>query len=157
MLKQAGQPARCGKAPDPRAVEQLLEWRRKGAKLRVAASIAGVHVATVCRWQKRDPALRQALAEAAKEARDERRRQGRPLVPWHSQCPLCQAKVVVRTTGSGRRFWRCGRWPQCEWASWRPRYPRNCKRCGGPCFWSHSRKSSTCRACGLHSWRYPNG
>src|SRR5262249_34837473 len=55
MMKQAAQPTRLGKAPDPRAVEKLLEWRRKGAELRVAASIAGVHVATVCRWQNRDP------------------------------------------------------------------------------------------------------
>jgi hypothetical protein len=51
------------------------------------------------------------------------------------------------------RFWRCGRWPLCSWASWRPRAPRNCKRCGAPCYWSHSRKSIGCSACKMRITR----
>jgi hypothetical protein len=138
-----------------KAVRELLWARRSGCTVRLAASIAGVHVATVCRWQARDPALRQALADAAKEAR-ERREAGRARkqVRWRRDCPLCKARVVVRTGGGANvRFWRCGRWPLCGWASWRPRAPRNCKRCGAPCFWSHSRKSTACGACGLRTRR----
>jgi len=36
------------------AVEALLKARRAGTTLRRAAAVAGVHVATVCRWQARD-------------------------------------------------------------------------------------------------------
>jgi hypothetical protein len=132
------------------AVEALLRGRRAGATLRQAAVMAGVHVATVCRWQKRDPAMRQALADAAKEGRRLRSPKGpRPQVRWRRDCPLCKARVVVRAAPGKLRFWRCGRWPWCRWASWRPRAPRNCKRCGAPCYWSHSRKSIGCSACGM--------
>jgi hypothetical protein len=142
--------------PEPlpkKAVETLLRKRRTGSTLRKAAAAAGVHVATVCRWQKRHPWLRQALAEAATEARQARRRppRDRPSVRWRRDCPLCKARVVVRSTRGGRRFWRCGRWPWCPWASWRPRAPRNCKHCGSPCYWSHSRKSIACSGCGVRT------
>jgi hypothetical protein len=135
---------------DRTTVEELLRMRRAGLTLRQAADVAGVHVATVCRWQARDPELRQALADAAREARVRRPPQGpRPHVRWRQDCPLCKARVVVRTAPGKVRFWRCGRWPLCGWASWRPRAPRNCKRCGAPCYWSHSRKSIGCSACGV--------
>jgi hypothetical protein len=131
-------------------VEELVRWRRVGFTLRKAAGLAGVHVTTVCRWQNRDPALREALHQAAKEAQLQRSWVGpRPHVRWRRDCPLCKARVVVRTAQGKLTFWRCGRWPLCSWASWRPRAPRNCKRCGAPCYWSHSRKSIGCSACGM--------
>jgi hypothetical protein len=134
-------------------VAALLGARRTGATLRQAAADAGVHVATVCRWQNRDPALRQALRQAAREARDLLAPdEPRPQVRWRRDCPLCKAKVVVRSANGKARFWRCGRWPVCPWASWRPRASRNCKRCGGPRYWSHSRKSIACPACGVRTW-----
>jgi hypothetical protein len=120
---------------DKRAVvAAALRARRRGATLRQAATQAGVHVATLCRWQARDPQLRRGLAEAAAGWRDllaRARQEQRERVPWHPACPLCRAKVVVRTARGRARFWRCGRWPDCPWASWRPRAVRNCRRCGG--------------------------
>jgi hypothetical protein len=131
------------------AVEELLEARSSGLSLRESAAEAGIHVATVCRWQRHDPALKKALDEAALDARSERDPpESRPSVRWHRDCPLCQARVVVRTAAGGRRFWRCGRWPACNWASWRPRAPRNCRICRAPCYWSHSRKTTCCSGCG---------
>jgi hypothetical protein len=133
-----------------RAVSAILESLREGTTLRGAAHAAGVHVATVCRWQQRDPAFRQAVVEA----RPGRQpllppAEERPHVRWRRDCPLCRARVVVRSARGGGRFWRCGRWPLCLWASWRPRAPRDCMHCGGPRYWSHSRKSVVCPACGV--------
>ncbi|HZY87510.1 MAG TPA: hypothetical protein VFE78_21915 [Gemmataceae bacterium] len=132
------------------AVQALLQARAAGLTLRQAAQSAGVHVATVCRWQNSDPALRAALEEARAAAREAEllgTGPGRASVRWRRDCPLCRARVVVRTA-RGVRFWRCGRWPRCEWASWRPRAPRDCRHCGSPCFWSHSRRSIGCGGCG---------
>jgi hypothetical protein len=137
------QPARAATEPAWWAV--LLRGRQAGLTLRQAAEVAGVHVATVCRWQARDPQLRHTL----RKARPVKPLQERPPVPWHRDCPRCRARVVVRKTTGGVPFWRCGCWPYCRWSSWRPRAPRNCKRCGAPCFWSHSRKSIGCSACGV--------
>jgi hypothetical protein len=136
------------------AVTTLLRYRRLGVTLRRAAALAGVHVATVCRWQKRDPGLRHALAQAAAEWRDLRSLlppPERPSVPWRKDCPLCRARVVVRTARGRARFWRCGRWPHCPWASWRPRAPRNCRHCAAPRYWSHSRQSVVCSGCGVRT------
>jgi hypothetical protein len=139
-----------------RVIEELLRRVRQGLSLRSAAALAGIHVATVCRWQARAPDLCGQIAQARREARERRRSarrpEQRPHVRWRRDCPLCRAKVVVRTA-RGRRFWRCGRWPLCAWASWRPRVPRNCRRCGAACFWSHSRKSIACSACGVRTKR----
>jgi hypothetical protein len=147
-----------GKTFDPwrdreAAVERLLHAREAGATLRAAAAAAGVHVATVCRWQRRDAGLRSLFKEARRQGRECRhpRPERRPSVPWRRDCPECRAKVVVRTARGGRRFWRCGRWPLCPWASWRPRAPRNCRRCGSPRYWSHSRKSIGCSGCGMRT------
>ena len=183
-------------------LEKLLAARAEGATLCQAADAAGVHVATVCRWQRSDPEFHQAMREAKGQARSsgwclttiaqrrillqialylnestrrfhcvfracngrktppssepDRNAAARPHVCWRRDCPLCRARVVVRTARGGARFWRCGRWPLCPWASWRPRAPRNCRRCGGPCFWSHSRKSTACGACGMRTKRRTN-
>ena len=136
-------------------IEMILQARQEGATLREAAAEAGVHVATVCRWQKRDPGLKEDLRQAAEHARlaQQDEYEPRPSVRWHRDCPLCKARAVVRTARGGLRFWRCGRWPACPWASWRPRAPRNCRRCGGVCYWSYSRKSTSCAPCGLRTPR----
>jgi len=135
------------------AVERLLAAREAGATLAQAAAAAGVHVATVCRWQARDPELHTALAAAERSARRRRyasRPRRRPRVPCHPSCPECGAGVEVRgTCGFWPRFWRCRRWPACRWATWRPRHPQDCPQCGGPRYWSHSRLSVACPACGL--------
>jgi hypothetical protein len=134
----------------------LLQARARGLTLRLAAAVAGVHVATVCRWQKQDPDLKASLKRVPRELLlgFVPGHANRPSVRWHRDCPLCKARVVVRTTRGGRRFWRCSRWPECSWASWRPRARRNCRRCGGVCYWSHSRKSTACGACGLRTRRH---
>ena len=143
---------------DPRlnrdSLKTALHCRTAGLTLRVVACMMGVHVATLCRWQKRSPELHAAFDRAAEQARECRRRapRPRPAVYWRKDCPLCRARVVVRKMGAAP-FWRCGRWPLCEWASWRPRAPRDCPRCGSPRYWSHSRKSVACAACGLRTRR----
>lgn len=128
-------------------ITEILTAREQGATLRQAAESAGVHVATVCRWQQRDPSLREFLQEAEQFARilkytSAPRR--RPRVPWNKVCPKCSARVVVRTAHT-LRFWRCRM--RCGWASWRPRAPLDCSKCGGYLLWSHSRKSVACAAC----------
>jgi hypothetical protein len=138
--------------PTLAALDVLVEARRNGATLRQAAASVGVHVATVCRWQARDPELRRALVAAEREARRLEcflNHGPRPRVQWRPDCPLCQARVVVRTAPGKLTFWRCERWPWCAWASWRPRAPRDCPHCGSPRYWSHSRKSIGCGGCGL--------
>jgi hypothetical protein len=137
------------------AVATLVRMRRAGLTLQYCAAVAGIHVSTLCRWQNKDPELRAKLERAAEDARSRRapRDEPRPKVRWRRDCPLCRAKVVVRSAGPRVRFWRCGRWPLCPWASWRPRAPRNCPACGGACFWSHSRKSTSCGTCGKRTRR----
>src|ERR1700722_16724775 len=102
-----------------KVVNELVGARRGGLTLRESAEIVGVHVATVCRWQVRDPELRHALVQAAKFKRRVRyRRVKRPHVVWHRDCPQCSARVVVRSANGWMRFWRCSRWPCCDWTSW---------------------------------------
>ena len=131
---------------------KLIAARRAGRTLARAAAAVGVHVATVCRWQAADPTFAEAMRVAE---RDHRRAAfaarpiARPRVRWRADCPACGGRVRVRTTANRLRFWRCGRWPICRWASWRPRYPTDCPACSGPRFWSHARMSAGCEACGL--------
>jgi hypothetical protein len=135
---------------DSDRLDRAITARRRGATLRVAAAAAGVHVATLCRWQAKYLRVKQALADAQREARSQRISwEPRPRVNWRKDCPLCKARVVIRAAPGKLRFWRCGRWPLCPWASWRPRASRNCRRCGAPCYWSHSRKSIGCSGCGM--------
>jgi hypothetical protein len=133
--------------------QALLRARSRGYTLRQAADEAGVHVSTVCRWQRREPRLRDALAGAVADGLDDDGPEPRPRVRWRKDCPLCRARVVVRTAAGRARFWRCGRWPLCRWASWRPRAPRDCPRCGAARYWSHSRRSVVCGGCGLRTPR----
>jgi hypothetical protein len=135
----------------PAAVQTVLDTRAAGATLRPAAAAAGVHIATVCRWQARDPALRDALVAAERQGLWVRhpfyRRPRR--VPWHPLCPECGGRAVVRAARRPfARFWGCEWWPLCRWATWRPRFPRDCPACGGPRYWSHSRLSIGCPGCG---------
>src|SRR6516164_94452 len=101
------------------AVEKLIQARQWGFTLCKAAAFAGVHVATVCRWQARDPELHRSLHEAKDRAQrnSQQFQEPRPRVRWRRDCPLCKARVVVRTGPGKARFWRCGRWPLCSWAS----------------------------------------
>src|SRR5205823_2884925 len=115
----------------PASLGVALRLRGAGLTLRAVARGLQIHVATLCRWQKRCPELRAALDRAAERAGQRRRHppKPRPSVRWRKDCPLCRARVAVRKKG-GVPFWRCGRWPVCAWASWRPRAPRDCPRCG---------------------------
>jgi hypothetical protein len=45
-------------------VNVIVQARGEGVTLREAATLPGLHVATICRWQARDPALRRVLREA---------------------------------------------------------------------------------------------
>ncbi len=132
------------------AKQEIVASRRRGLTLAMACRVAEVHVATACRWQARDPAFAEQLRTAAHEAWLDHYL-ATPIpersAPWRKDCPVCRAKVVVRKALGRIPFWRCGRWPHCAWASWRPRHPRNCRRCGGPRFWSHSRLSVGCDRC----------
>ena len=135
---------------DPERLERAFSARQQGATLRQSAAAAGVHVATLCRWQNREPWIKKVLRQAEAFARRRyyaSKPHRRPRVPWRKDCPLCGSAVVVRT-GFAFRFWRCSTWPACLFASWRPRAPADCPGCNGPRFWSHSRKSIACPCCG---------
>src|SRR5262245_16777662 len=78
------------------ALERALAAREEGATLRQGAAAAGVHVATLCRWQARDGLLREALTDAewvARRRRFDSRPTRRPRVPWHPACPWCGARA----------------------------------------------------------------
>lgn len=132
-----------------RQVLTLLEARGKGATLREAAKLAGVHVATVCRWQARNADFRRMLKNAerfAAQAKIFDQPRCRPRIRYRRDCPKCGRYVEVRSLSYGVRFWRCsGR--LCGWQSWRPRYPTDCP-CGGYRLFSNSRKSVVCAVCG---------
>jgi hypothetical protein len=157
-----------------------LDARQRGLGVRDAASAAGVHVATVCRWRHVDPAFAALVRETAVAEPAELyyhssrpnpdapkvaalpprplplprdRPSGRPPVPVHRDCPACGGRAEVRKVGRhfGPPFWRCSRWLMCTWASWRPRHPADCPDCGGPRFWSHSRQSVACGRCRTRS------
>jgi hypothetical protein len=145
--------APCRRAAGPSADQRdaLLSARESGATLRQSAAAAGVHVATVCRWQARSPELHRLLHDAevdARRAKYRERRCWRPRVPWRNDCPQCGSTLQIRTAIWRLRFWRCSMWPYCPFASWRPRAPWDCSECGAACLWSHSRRSVGCVACG---------
>ncbi len=130
-----------------KTVRTVAKARRAGCTLREAAAKAGVHVATVCRWQAQDRKFWEALHDAEREARGfayTPRRRRRVL--WRHDCPECGAPLEVRTAHT-LRFWRCSDWPACSFASWRPPAPLDCPICERPLFWSHSRKSVGCDRC----------
>jgi len=156
-------PRKRVRLPDREAVLRAIDARKGGATLREAAGAAGVHVATLCRWQLRFPGIREALLTAVETGALIRvqewlatwrptlpvRKRRRPRVRWHHECPWCGNGVVVKSVvlWVPVAFWRCERWPRCEWASWLPRHPEDCPLCGGPRFWSHSRRSVSCSRC----------
>lgn len=148
-----------------------------GRGLVAACEAAGVHVATVCRWRHTDPEF--GAAVRAEQTRlpvltlppprpvlpplslsvYDMLRWGRekPTVPVHPDCPACGATAEVVKCGYTHErnvpvpFWRCTRWPRCQWASWRPRHPLGCTVCNGPRFWADSRKSVHCPRCDLRA------
>jgi hypothetical protein len=133
-------------------VDRIVELRADGMSFREAARQAGVHVATVCRWQARSPEVLDAMRDAtdcASRAQVLARAYCRPRsVPWSDRCPECQGHVEVRPACGFLHFWRCNdRW-SCGWKSWRPRFPLDCPKCGTYRLWSFSRKSVVCAGCG---------
>ena len=136
-----------------RAMRAAVDARASGATFRQAAAAARVHPATLCRWQAGDPRFQEAMVRAGRASWRLRhppyRRPRR--VPWHPLCPACGAPAEVRTAPGCLRFWRCTDWPDCEWASWRPRFPLDCPACDGPVYWSHSRRTVACGRCGRRS------
>ena len=135
----------------PETVHKLVALVGSGMTLSRAAAAVGVHVATVCRWQAADPRLRGKLREADRAFRVAcyaARLRRRPRVPWHPFCPACGSRAEVRRAWTDCfAFWRCSRWPWCDWASWRPRYLFDCPACRGPRYWSFSRKTVGCPRC----------
>src|SRR5947209_3942943 len=117
--------------PTEEVLEAIVNARADGANLRQAAAAGGVHVATLCRWQSKDPDLRDDLQAAHLDHRRQvlSARRPRRHVPWRRDCPRCNAAIVVRTAPGKLVFWRCERWPDCTWASWRPAALRKCSRC----------------------------
>ena len=134
--------------------DQVIRARQSGATLRAAAAEAGVHVATVCRWMRADPGFGEKMRDARGFYRQESAAfavSHPKIIRWRTDCPVCRAKVVVRCAQGRAWFWRCGRWPHCDWASWRPRHPRNCPQCKAARYWAHSRKSIVCDGCGVRT------
>jgi hypothetical protein len=124
-----------------------------GRTLRQAAAAGGVHVATLCRWQARSPAVAGALALARQQALRPRRPpadpqllyQQRPNVPWHPRCPHCGWGVEIWRE-RGWYWWEC---TGCSWRSWRPRHPVDCPQCCSWRLWSWDRRSVVCAGCGV--------
>jgi DNA topoisomerase-1 len=46
-------------------------------------------------------------------------------------CPKCGAKVVVRRSKKGRKFYGCSAYPACDFVSWEKPAGEPCPRCGG--------------------------
>jgi hypothetical protein len=158
------------------AKASVVAKRRAGETLVEAATAAGVHVATVCRWKNTDSRFAAAIRKAeeavtreirkndkkrleeylAKREAAEQERYVRRLfreqlrncaVPTNPYCPRFGALSEIRKALWWIPFWRCSRYPWCSWASWRPRYPRNCSTCRGPMYWSEIRLSFSCPRC----------
>src|SRR5262249_43586009 len=126
-VQEATAPAMAGGDADPLA--RALAARAAGATVRAAASAAGVHVATLCRWLAASAGAGAASdrGPAAGLGRGRLAALPRPRVATHLECPGCGGPVEVRGAfGPMLRFWRCGRRPACGWASWRPRCPWDC-------------------------------
>jgi hypothetical protein len=135
------------------AVERILDALNEGLSLRKAAKVAGIHVATACRWQNQSQDVDRQfhyMADLGRKLRFARKPYSKPTVLTHPDCPRCGRPVEVRAVNYVLRFWRCSDWPKCFWASWRPRVRGDCF-CGGPLLWSHSRNSVVCTRCGVRT------
>jgi ssDNA-binding Zn-finger/Zn-ribbon topoisomerase 1 len=139
----------------PTTQSALLALVRGGLTIRAACAAVGIHPATAHRWTNASIGFALSLTNARGQAQedlatnDELRQTCR--IPVHDRCPLCTAEIdAVYTARTARkfRFWRCSTWPACPWASWRPRAPEDCPRCGGVRLWSHTRKTVVCTGCG---------
>jgi hypothetical protein len=145
---------------DTAKVALAVQARERGKTLRASAEDAGIGLSTLCRWQAADNCVKTALAiahasalariQASAPKRVET--DGKPRVQSHRECPQCSAPVEVREVqGKWARLWRCSRQQECGWKSWRPRHVQDCA-CGGPRYWSWSRKTVYCPACDKREW-----
>jgi hypothetical protein len=130
---------------EQRIVARVLD----GETLKVAARACGVSYSTLHRWRQEGGHLKY-LADVAWSARQEREEQYRRAVPRplpiRSDCPGCGRGAVRGRRALGfLTFWYCS--ARCGWASWRPPHPAPCA-CGAVRYWSLSRKSIGCPACG---------
>ena len=131
-------------------IRNVLDGLNRGLTIRAAAAAAGIHVSTLYRWRKNDKWLSWDLLDGMENAYLERhtqRERARPPLVRHPLCPACGATAVPRTAHFHRRFWGCSKWPECKWASWRPRHPEDCSTCGGPRYWSRHGRIVRCPAC----------
>jgi hypothetical protein len=83
------------------AKAKIVEFRRQGVSLVAAARGAGVHVATVCRWQVADWNFALSLLRAGDEADKDRfhrhlLRPKRLPVPIHPLCPACNSPATAK-------------------------------------------------------------
>jgi hypothetical protein len=135
---------------DREAIEQRIVARvLAGDTLKAAARACGVSYSTLHRWRQGDGKLKHldAVAWSARYEREEQYRRAvpRPL-PVRPVCPDCgRGTVCWRRALRFLTFWYCA--ARCGWASWRPPHPAPCA-CGAVRYWSLSRKSIGCPACG---------
>lgn len=52
------------------------------------------------------------------------------LEPTGAQCPRCGGDLIERRTRSGRRFYGCSRYPECDFTTWYRPLPETCPLCG---------------------------
>ena len=45
-------------------------------------------------------------------------------------CPLCEGKIIEKTTRKGKVFYGCDHYPKCKFASWYKPLEGNCPKCG---------------------------
>lgn len=46
-------------------------------------------------------------------------------------CPLCNHKIAIKYSKSGRRFFGCSNYPDCKYISWHEPTNQKCEKCGG--------------------------
>jgi hypothetical protein len=148
----------------PATQAALLALVRSGQTIAAACAAVGIDPATCYRWTDASLTFAFALAKARDAARDDlalqddiRKACG---VPVHPNCPRCGRESEEALTHLRMRFWRCSTWPTCRCACWLPRHTQDCSACGGPMYWSCSRRTVGCERCKVrrrvrrsYSWR----